>query len=367
MLWMNPHHRTRERLSAYIDRQLPPGAARAVEAHLASCEECRTEVDDLRATVRALQTLPPAEPRLSFALTPEMAGTPVRPSPARSMAPVQTGMRLAAAGLAVALAVVFVADAGNVGQDRNDDEARTSLGFLNIEMASAGTPATGGVESFSGDNVMREGDAVPTAGDGAQAGVGAPTAEGQSGAGYGPGAPGPAAGELTPTPTEGVTRVLTIGSPTPTVVPGSEAPPLSPEVTPTPDAQELAGNAPAGSSEGDITPSSPPAPPSPDGEEPSGLGPGDAPPEGGVLAVSPVPLPTTETEPGAATEALKANALGVDGSSGGEELSPLTDETRTVPSDGGAGTLLIVEIALAIALAVVLGGSVALAVAGRRR
>ena len=48
----------RPRLDDYLDRTLPPDAAREVEAHLATCASCRQEVEALRAILAEAQALP---------------------------------------------------------------------------------------------------------------------------------------------------------------------------------------------------------------------------------------------------------------------------------------------------------------------
>jgi len=50
-------------LSAYSDGELAPSLIAAVEAHLASCPDCRAEYDSLRAVMDALTALEAPEPR----------------------------------------------------------------------------------------------------------------------------------------------------------------------------------------------------------------------------------------------------------------------------------------------------------------
>ncbi|MBI1968089.1 MAG: zf-HC2 domain-containing protein [Gemmatimonadetes bacterium] len=52
-----------DRLSAYLDGELPPGERVALDAHLAGCAACRATVDELRRVMTRAQTLedrPPA-------------------------------------------------------------------------------------------------------------------------------------------------------------------------------------------------------------------------------------------------------------------------------------------------------------------
>jgi anti-sigma factor RsiW len=66
-----------ERLSAYLDGQLPPGEKAALEARLGREAGLSETLDGLRQARAALRSLPPLRPPRNFTLTPEMAG--VRP------------------------------------------------------------------------------------------------------------------------------------------------------------------------------------------------------------------------------------------------------------------------------------------------
>ena len=69
----------RERLSAYLDGELAPDDAAALERHLATCPECRDDLAGLREVRALLRALPsPALPR-SFALPPSTAPQASRP------------------------------------------------------------------------------------------------------------------------------------------------------------------------------------------------------------------------------------------------------------------------------------------------
>ena len=120
MFWFNRHRRLRDQLSAYIDGELDASATERLEHHLAECGRCRQEMEQLRATVAALQELPAVEPPRSFTLSPERLA-PRPPMPVAS--PLAFGARIAAAGVAAALAVVLVVDLGDFGGDGVTDEA----------------------------------------------------------------------------------------------------------------------------------------------------------------------------------------------------------------------------------------------------
>lgn len=69
----------RERLSAYLDGELAPADAAALERHLAECAECRDELAALREVRTLLRALPPPALPRSFALPPTAAPHSARP------------------------------------------------------------------------------------------------------------------------------------------------------------------------------------------------------------------------------------------------------------------------------------------------
>ena len=155
MFSIGTHRRFRDQLSAYIDGELEAAAAERLEAHLAACEGCRLELGQLRATAAALRDLPEAEAPRSFTLSPERAAG--RRPLTRATAPLALGMRLAAAGVAVALAAVFVVDLGGLAEDneagtaapqaasdRGTEYAAPDDGGAAPNAEGAGTPAASG-------------------------------------------------------------------------------------------------------------------------------------------------------------------------------------------------------------------------------
>jgi len=98
-----------DRLSAYLDDQLPARDRAAIEARLAAEPDLRDSLNDLRLTVRALRALPQVRPPRSFALTPaQVGGAQARPQ----RGPLFPVLRFATAFSALALAVVLVGDLG---------------------------------------------------------------------------------------------------------------------------------------------------------------------------------------------------------------------------------------------------------------
>ena len=96
--------RTKQRLSAYLDRQLSPGDLHRMELHLAGCRGCQEELHSLEATVALLHRLPQVAPSRSF----RIAGA----EPSRRWTPVPV-LRLATAGAAMLLVMAFTADLTN--------------------------------------------------------------------------------------------------------------------------------------------------------------------------------------------------------------------------------------------------------------
>ncbi len=144
------HRRFRRDLSAYVDDMLSERARRRLEAHLDSCEACRQELAELRATVEALGSLPMAEAPRSFTL----AAAPIaeaRPRPAARR--LEFGLRLATATAAFALTVVLIGDFAGLpgGGDEEEEWVRGELYSATQgtppapEAASAGTPEPYGV------------------------------------------------------------------------------------------------------------------------------------------------------------------------------------------------------------------------------
>ncbi len=165
MLWFDRHRRLRDRLSAYIDGELDPPAAQRLESHLAECERCRLELEQLRATVSGLRDLPEVEPPRSFTLSPQRVAAPRPRLPAAP--PLAFGARIAAAGLAAALAAVLVVDLGDIGgnggvqeaaapqtamerqADEGGMEAETGERFADEAETSAPAPSGGGIDALT--------------------------------------------------------------------------------------------------------------------------------------------------------------------------------------------------------------------------
>jgi anti-sigma factor RsiW len=103
---MITHHRIERQLSAYLDRELAPAEMAGVHAHLAVCDACRTELEELRAGKDLLGRLRVMElpPGFEASLLAKIS----RPSRTPWFAWPRPAMALAAAALAVVLVAVPV-------------------------------------------------------------------------------------------------------------------------------------------------------------------------------------------------------------------------------------------------------------------
>lgn len=168
MIFFDKHRRARNNFSAYIDGELSESERARVDAHLKTCDICTTEIAQMRAMIGALAALPESGPRRSFQLTPEMVQQPrARPAYAPSHG-LANGMRMAAAGLAAALVIVFVVDANDSGTGMDPaggERAVTSQETSEDLGDSIQVPGQGGVDS-SGDGFQYyDGSGADGAGD----------------------------------------------------------------------------------------------------------------------------------------------------------------------------------------------------------
>lgn len=151
-------HKFSDQLSTYIDGRLSERERPALEAHLEACPSCQRELQELQATVEALRSLPPQEAPRSFALRPEqVAPRPARRRPAPSLGGLAAPVRLAAASLAVALAVVVLLDVGDFGGDGEMAATQGTPAAPAAERAAEPSQAQG-----EGQAELQEPEATPT-------------------------------------------------------------------------------------------------------------------------------------------------------------------------------------------------------------
>jgi Putative zinc-finger len=322
MHWLNKHARFKDQLSPYLDGALSSTEIATLEAHLGTCEACRGELDELRATVAATRDLPQVDAPRSFALTPQMLEGRRPAAAGTSAPPLALGMRLASAGVAVFLAVVVIGDLSDAGDGGGGArEVSEELGAARMTAEFAGEAgvdkAESGVAEPAPDTTIgstQEYDPQPPADGDTSAGANdsaacPPAAAGAaSGGTSGEGAAGPASTDGAGTGAGG----------------GVGGPVASPGVTPIPQ---------------------PPATPTPAPGVETDTRCEDQPVAGAVAPTT--SAPESEQTPDSAAEALSS-----DGAVAGD--------------DGGVSTLRLLEIVLAAVLVVLITG-VAVETLRRRR
>jgi len=159
------HRRFRRDLSAYVDDMLSEKARRRLEAHLHSCEACRQELAELRATVEAMGSLPMADAPRSFTLAASPVAE-VRPRPAARR--LEFGLRLATATAAFALALVVVGDFAGLPGGGGQEEEKPSGMLLSANQETPAVPEAVPAETPVAEETPPVPEAVP---------VGTPAAE----------------------------------------------------------------------------------------------------------------------------------------------------------------------------------------------
>jgi hypothetical protein len=105
MARQNDHTRAEELISAYLDKRVSAEEQDFFERHVASCAECRAQLETTRSLVAALRAMPVVKAPHSFVLPRETAKQPGRPF--LSWYP---ALRLATAIAAMAFVVLFAGD-----------------------------------------------------------------------------------------------------------------------------------------------------------------------------------------------------------------------------------------------------------------
>ena len=92
-------------ISAYMDQRLTADEKDFVERHVASCADCRAQLEATRSMVAALRAMPVVKAPRSFVLPREMAR-----QPRRSFLSLYPALRLATVVAAMAFVLVFAGD-----------------------------------------------------------------------------------------------------------------------------------------------------------------------------------------------------------------------------------------------------------------
>lgn len=101
----NDHHRAEELISAYLDKRVSAEEQDFFERHVASCADCRAQLEATRSMIAALKAMPAVKAPRSFVLPREMAR-----QPRRSFFSLYPALRLATVVAAMAFVVLFAGD-----------------------------------------------------------------------------------------------------------------------------------------------------------------------------------------------------------------------------------------------------------------
>src|SRR5512139_4011934 len=105
MARQNDHTRAEELISAYLDKRVSAEEQNFFEGHVASCADCRAQLEATRSMVAALRAMPAVKAPRSFVLPREMAR-----QPKRSFLSLYPALRLATVVATLAFAVLFAGD-----------------------------------------------------------------------------------------------------------------------------------------------------------------------------------------------------------------------------------------------------------------
>lgn len=123
-------HLDQELLSAYIDQELPAADMAAVEQHLAACDTCRAEYEELRALSTLVRELPIYEPKRVIDVSAHPRGG------TDTMAKIIAFSK----PLAIAAVVLLVAFAGlRLLNDDEPDDSGDQISFSAVQPTEPGT------------------------------------------------------------------------------------------------------------------------------------------------------------------------------------------------------------------------------------
>jgi hypothetical protein len=167
----------RERLSAYLDDELPEAERAALAAHLVDCARCAAELAELRQMVTLVGALP--APRLPRSFTLSAARVPVQGPAHRASAPRWAAAAQWAGGLAAAAGFVLLLG-GTLATGSLHTASRAAMQTSGAaQSVPQHTPANDGqryaADATASANATRDTAAVPS-GATATAGAYSPTA-----------------------------------------------------------------------------------------------------------------------------------------------------------------------------------------------
>ncbi len=139
-------------ITAYIDAELPPDEMAAVEAHLAACETCRAEYDDLRGVATLVRQLPAYRPRREIEIA-ERTG-----NESRTMARIiEFSKPLALAAIILLVAFAGLRLIGTIGD--GDEDTNETIPFAAEQQA----PADGTESAGEASRTTTAGESAPAA------------------------------------------------------------------------------------------------------------------------------------------------------------------------------------------------------------
>ncbi|HVG58924.1 MAG TPA: zf-HC2 domain-containing protein [Hyalangium sp.] len=124
-----------EELTAYLDGELPPACRAEVEAHLGTCEECRSTEALLRRTLTSLAALPEFKPSAETrrAVLAKVDALPL-PLRERLKALLRPTVLVPSMGLAAALGLVVIISNGQESQPLDVMDAGALELAANLEL-----------------------------------------------------------------------------------------------------------------------------------------------------------------------------------------------------------------------------------------
>jgi hypothetical protein len=156
-----PHPRAE--LSAKLDGALQEDERLAVEAHLASCDECRAHLAELRAVASLIGAL--ADPVPSRRLVPRVGAAPSWLAPLRTLTTIASGISVFLFIASALLTSVSQLAIGTSGQAAAPAAAAPApSGPPTTERGALGSPATSLNQSGTPAADSAKGNASPTAG-----------------------------------------------------------------------------------------------------------------------------------------------------------------------------------------------------------
>jgi hypothetical protein len=109
MARQSDHNRAEELISAYLDKRVSAEEQSFFERHIASCADCRAQLETTRSMIAALKAMPVLKAPRSFVLPRELARQSAA-QPQRSFLSLYPALRLATVIAAMAFAVLFAGD-----------------------------------------------------------------------------------------------------------------------------------------------------------------------------------------------------------------------------------------------------------------